>query len=355
MAWLSESIGHDSRAVNSRNGVICWPALPPGGHGNGGWPWVQGLPPVLYNSSREGEVLSIIFVFLDGVGLGPPGEGNPFPDGEMPALSRLLGGPLVSGREVDEPGLLLRPLDACLGVPGLPQSASGQVALFTGVNAAGLLGRHLPAYPNRPLIELIEERCILKSAGEMRLRATFANAYTPFYFEWVAKGLIRHSATTLCVLAAGLPFRSLDDLERGEAVFWDITHQQLATRYRRPVNVPLIEPEVAGKRLARLGGIHDLVLFESFLPDLFGHRPDPSGVGRTLEILDRFLISLLAAVEDETTVLVTSDHGNLEDLTVRTHTRNPVPLLVVGPEAEAFRHVDAITGVTPAILSALEP
>jgi hypothetical protein len=187
----------------------------------------------------------------------------------------------------------------------------------------------------------------------MRLRATFANAYTPFYFEWVARGLVRHSATTLCVLSAGLPFRTLDDLERGEAVFWDITHQQLATRYRRPVDVPLIEPEMAGERLARLGSSHDLVLFESFLPDLFGHRSDRSGIGRILEVLDRFLASLLAAVEKETTVLVTSDHGNLEDLTVRTHTRNPVPLLVAGPDVGAFRQVDSITGVTPAILSAL--
>jgi 2,3-bisphosphoglycerate-independent phosphoglycerate mutase len=30
---------------------------------------------------------------------------------------------------------------------------------------------------------------------------------------------------------------------------------------------------------------------------------------------------------------VTSDHGNMEDMSVKSHTHNPVPALIWGPEA----------------------
>ncbi len=50
------------------------------------------------------------------------------------------------------------------------------------------------------------------------------------------------------------------------------------------------------------------------------------------------------------TIVITSDHGNLEDLSVRTHTRNPVPLAVSGPGACAFGDVVDLTGVVDAVI-----
>ena len=70
--------------------------------------------------------------------------------------------------------------------------------------------------------------------------------------------------------------------------------------------------------------------------------------------------ALLAALErdgalERTLVLLTSDHGNLEDLTTRSHTRNPIPLMAWGRGAARFLdRVDDLTGVTPAILDALD-
>ncbi len=293
----------------------------------------------------------VIFVFLDGVGLGPAQETNPFWRVPTPNLCRLLDGPLVNGRAVERPGLLLKAIDACLGVEGLPQSATGQTALFTGVNAARLLGRHLTAYPNNALKAVINEHNILKRATERGHRATFANAYSPQYFETVEQRRWRHSATTLSVLAAGLPFRTMLDLEQGHAVYWDITHRIL--NHYLGVPMPLIEPEAAGQRLARLADQHDLVLYESFLPDLVGHRrrgDTPAGV---VDTLDRFLGGLLQAVAPTVTVVVSSDHGNLEDTERKTHTTNPVPLLAVGPGATRFRTVQAITDVADAIMDTL--
>ena len=295
---------------------------------------------------------SVIFVFLDGLGLGPADETNPLWLAPMPNLRRLLGGPLVAGLNADRPGLLFKAIDALLGVQGLPQSATGQTALFTGVNAAQLLGRHLGAYPNAPLTEVINEHNILKRATERGYRATFANAYTPQYFQLVKERKRRHSATTLSVLAAGLPFRTLADLERGEAVYWDITHFYLVEHLHVPM--PIIEPETAGHHLARLSRNHDLVLYESFLPDAVGHRKDLGSALKILDMLDRFFAGLLEEVEPTTTVVMSSDHGNLEEIGLSLHSTNPVPLLVVGPGAESFRQAQSITDVAAGIMQVLE-
>ena len=295
---------------------------------------------------------SVIFVFLDGLGLGPANETNPLWLAPMPNLRRLLGGPPVAGRNVDRPGLLFKAIDALLGVQGLPQSATGQTALFTGVNAAQLLGQHVGAYPSGPLIEVINEHNILKRATERGYRATFANAYTPQYFQLVKERKRRHSATTLSVLAAGLPFRTLADLEQGEAVYWDITNFYLAGHLH--MAVPIIEPETAGQRLARLSRNYDLVLYESFLPDAVGHRKNLETALEILDMLDRFFAGLLEEVGPTVTVVMSSDHGNLEEIGLRLHSTNPVPLLAVGPGAESFRQAQAITDVAGGIMRVLE-
>ena len=105
----------------------------------------------------------ILFIFVDGVGLAPSGTDNPLSQVPMPYLDELLGGPMVlSGDQSDSVGgrshailahngLVLRAVDACLGVPGLPQSATGQTALFTGVNAPALVGDHITAFPTQRL------------------------------------------------------------------------------------------------------------------------------------------------------------------------------------------------------------
>ncbi len=295
---------------------------------------------------------AVIFVFLDGLGLGPADETNPLWLAPMPNLRRLLGGPLIAGRNVNRPGLLFKGIDALLGVPGLPQSATGQTALFTGVNAPQLVGRHVGAYPTGPLIEVINDHNILKRATERGYRATFANAYTPQYFQLVRERKRRHSATTLSVLAAGLPFRTLEDLNRGEAVYWDITNFYLAGHLH--VAAPIIEPEVAGQRLARLSRNYALVLYESFLPDVVGHRRDLELALEILDMLDRFFAGLLAKIGPTATVVMSSDHGNLEEIGARLHSTNPVPLLVVGPGAGSFRQAQSITDVTGGIMQVLE-
>ena len=294
----------------------------------------------------------VVFVFLDGVGLAAPHDSNPFSKATMKATTRLLGGPLVVGAEQSHTGLHLAALDAQLGVEGIPQSATGQVSLFTGVNAVQRLGFHLPAYPNAQLQELVREHSILHQATARGYRATFANAYSPLYFEMIKKAKRRMSATTHAVLGAEIPFRWLSDLEKGNAVYWDMTNEYLTEHY--DIDIPIISAQQAGNNLARIARSNDLVLYESFLTDRVGHKKRPDEAITVLELLDHFLDGLWTAVAPDITVVISSDHGNIEDLRRSTHTTNPVPLLVTGPGADAFRQAQAITDVARGIIEVLE-
>src|SRR4051812_34574358 len=149
--------------------------------------------------------MSLIFIFLDGVGLAPAGLDNPLASAYTPALRVLLGGPLTIeqargwGRDsgshppsvtppcaafVPHPlQVLFKAIDATLGVDGLPQSGTGQTALLAGVNAAALHGRHQPHVPPVALRPLLAERSILRRAIERGGRATFANPFGPGYWQ----------------------------------------------------------------------------------------------------------------------------------------------------------------------------
>ena len=118
--------------------------------------------------------------------------------------------------------------------------------------------------------------------------------------------------------------------------------------------MPMISPEDAGRHLAGLAARHPFTLFEFFQTDLAGHRrvPDPVGV---VERFDRFLGATLDATDpDETMVVVTSDHGNLEDERTDGHTTNPVPALLVGAGRERVgERLRDLTDITPACVDLL--
>ncbi|MBD3317447.1 MAG: phosphoglyceromutase [Chitinivibrionales bacterium] len=295
--------------------------------------------------------MSVLLLFLDGLGLGPMCDTNPFSITDAPFLVNLLGGSLVESTCVSSDNIVLNPVDACLDVPGLPQSATGQTALFTGINAAAYLGYHLPAFPNTALKKIIDQNALLKRVVDAGGTATFANAYTPAYFELVREGRRVHSVTTLSVYAADLPFLSDQDMMAGRAVYWDITRRRFPNSSHPPVSP--IDPREAGKHLAAIAARHDLTVFECFLSDLIGHRKDRGEAVRFIGILDRFLAGILPDLPSHCTLVLSSDHGNIEDLSCSVHTHNPVPLLAVGPAAGHFAAARSITDITPSVLHAL--
>src|SRR5690606_16669333 len=184
-------------------------------------------------------------------------------------------------------------------------------------------------------------------------RATFANPFTAEYFEAVNSGRWRHSATTTALLSGGIPPRMLEDLQEGRAVFHDVTGETLR---ERGYDVEPVAPEEAGRRLARLAAEHHFTLFEHFLTDKAGHAQDWAAARHWLAVLDAFLGGVLDEVDLERTLLmIISDHGNVEDLTVRTHTMNPVPAVLAGRGREqAAARLRSLVDVTPAILALLK-
>jgi hypothetical protein len=297
--------------------------------------------------------MALVFVFLDGLGLAPAAATNPLAAAATVNLHALLGGPLTIEQAQERPCLLLRPIDAALGVDGLPQSGTGHIALLAGVNAPALHGRHQPNFPPVALRPLLAERSLFRLALQAGHAAVFANAFSAGYWQAVAARRIRRSASVIAAEGAGLRLRDLDDLRDGRALSWDITGQAAHDR-GEGADLPLLAPEVAGGHLAGLAREHALVFFECFLPDLAGHgRMGTGAVPEVLVRIDRLLGGLFAACGPADTILITSDHGNVEDDTTRSHTRNPVPLLVIGPDAPRFAAVTRIDEVAPAILAAL--
>jgi 2,3-bisphosphoglycerate-independent phosphoglycerate mutase len=298
----------------------------------------------------------VLMLFLDGVGIGRKETGsNPFFVAPLEALRRILGGsvPHLEDAYRESSGVTLAPLDATLGVPGLPQSGTGQVALLTGRNAALTIGRHFGPFPYSTLKPLLQEENIftrLKASGRS---GYYANAFPQLYFDHMKKRSSRMSAIPLSWTMAGHALHDAGVLDAGAALSADVTNERWP-KLGYP-KMPAITPEEAGRRLYRLAQAHDFVLYELYLTDHAGHSQSMDEAVRALTMVDRLLGGVMESFDrDSTLLLVTSDHGNLEDLSTKSHTRNPVPLLAVGMASRDFLSgVTDLTGVAPAILRCL--
>jgi len=296
----------------------------------------------------------ILFVFLDGVGLGPPGPENPLSSHETPALRRLSGGPRWTRTlpETTSSRHLVRRLDATLGVDGLPQSGTGQATLFTGQNCAELVGRHFGPFPHSATYEVLDHENLFHHVQALAAApepAAFANAFPPQFFEAPRR---RWTVTTRCSAGAEVSLRDLSTLREARAVPADLTAE--AWRDILHLDVPLRTEAEAARDLAATHRDHRLTLFEYFLTDKVGHDRTDLDAARLLDSLGQFFGELLDRLDPATdTLLVTSDHGNLEDGSHTQHTRNPVPLFVHGWAAPYFADATDLTDVAPCIIAAL--
>ena len=289
---------------------------------------------------------SVLLFFIDGLGIGTRGPFNPLDN--LPDAAPLA----VFQNETPEPlfdGIVV-PTDPRLGVEGRPQSASGQTTILTGVNAPAQLGYHKQGFPNKPLLEIIGAHSIFRQLRDAGVGpVTFANAYTDGFFterpRWI-------SATTAAVEAAGMTFRNIANLKNGAAVFMDFTNRILI---ERGVDVSERTEEEAADVLARIASENRFTLYEYFITDKVGHEQDMSKAKEILTSLARFIRELLARLDlKRTTVILTSDHGNIEDLSSRNHTLHLVPTIIWGAERERIAAtIKSLADITPAIITIL--
>lgn len=277
--------------------------------------------------------MRVLFIFLDGVGLGGDNpDTNPLARAEMPKVTALLEGRKLIRRSAPFHGerASLLSLDASLGVKGLPQSATGQASLLTGRNIPAELGYHYGPKPNPAVAEFLKDGTLFKMEKDLSGRVDFLNAYPPRYFQSIESGRRLYSAIPLAAVNAGVKLHTQEDLMAGRALSADLTGQG----WRQNLGIsgsPVYTPEEAGVRLTSLSRQYNFSFFEYWLTDYAGHGQDMQQALQLLAILDGVFGSLASVWEDEDGLaLVTSDHGNMEDLSTRRHTANPVPSLLLG-------------------------
>ncbi|MGA9526416.1 MAG: metalloenzyme [Myxococcaceae bacterium] len=307
--------------------------------------------------------MRVALLFIDGIGVGRPDpDHNPLARGEY-LLSRFDDG---SGAPLPGGGAFVD-VDTTFDVPGRPQSASNQTAIFTGLPAPRLIGRHVLGYPDAPLRELILSHSVVKRLVASGRTATFANAYPAGYLDALklrrrpsekpdvviperALRRIRPSATTLSMSAADVALRTLDDARSDRA----LTNCIDGVRAReRGFSVPERTPEEAAEILWSLD--EDFVLFEHYLADEAGHAQDGDCADQVLETFDRFARAVVAKRPEGAHILVCSDHGNVEDLSTRSHTLNRVPVLYFGPRpTDVVPHLRDVADVGRAVLRLMD-
>ncbi len=305
--------------------------------------------------------MRVLFIFLDGVGLGADNpEINPFAGLEMPFLQGLLGGHKLLAASAPFAGerATLLALDAGLGVKGLPQSATGQAVLLTGINVPAEIGEHYGPKPNPAVAKhLLHGNLFIEFTRENR-KSALLNAYPPRYFQGVDSGKRLYSAIPMAVTTAGLPLFTKEDLFAGRALSADFTGAGWTGMLGYP-DTPVLDPHSAGLRLGQLASHYDFSLFEYWASDYAGHKQDMKWAVEQFTIFDDVLRGLLDNWnDDEGLILITSDHGNLEDLSTRRHTNAKVPALLIGSSNArlAFSSgLEDLTGVYPHILQTVSP
>ncbi len=296
--------------------------------------------------------MKIIFVFIDGLGIGENRrESNPCAQPPIRLFNCFLTDRFTKLLVFDG---LCKPIDAQLGIPGIPQSATGQAALFTGQNAAKLLNRHVSGFPNPPLRDLVAAHSIhqkLKSRGK---RPAFINVYRPIFFERGPEALLPFlSVTSIANWQAGLPFFDLDHLLAKQAIYHDFTNFELK---KMGFDVPLFTAEQAAMILAQASQHYDFCLYEYFITDWVGHGQNMELATHILVQLERFVFTLITQIDlSDTLLLVTSDHGNVEDISIKTHTTHPVPLMAWGKfRQELLDNCESLIDVTPTLLKLID-
>jgi 2,3-bisphosphoglycerate-independent phosphoglycerate mutase len=294
----------------------------------------------------------VLMVFLDGVGIGKKDyEFNPFFKYGFKAFQKIFGEiPSLENKRMTNGQSFLFPTDANLGVEGLPQSGTGQAALFCGFNAPKYAGKHYGPYPFTTTIPMLKKDSILVYFKEKFKSSYFANAYPKAFFDYINSGRSRLSVTALTCQLAGIKLNKVSEVRSSKALTAELTNERWNQRLGYKLKV--IQPKTAARRLLRIAENYKFTLYEYYLTDHIGHLRLANEFGKLFSEVDEFLFTLLNEIDSKKmTLVICSDHGNLEDLSVKTHTRNPALTITAGKSSkEIAETVTDITQIKKAII-----
>lgn len=294
----------------------------------------------------------VLMIFIDGVGIGREDyEANPFFKYGFRTFTEIFGEiPTLKKQLLIKDNIFLFPTDARLGLKGFPQSGTGQTSIFCGINAAEIVGKHFGPYPYSTLIPLIAEKNIFKYYLSKNENVFFANAYPKVFFDYIRSGKSRLSVTTLSCKLNGMRLNKVTDVRSGKAITAEITNERWNTKLN--YSLPVIRPGTAARRLLKIAAQNSFTAYEYFLTDHIGHGRYDGDVKKTVNILDEFLYTVITGMDKKNmTLIVCSDHGNFEDLSIKTHTLNPSLTIAAGKFAEKlFNNIKDISQIKSAII-----
>lgn len=276
----------------------------------------------------------ILMIFVDGVGIGKKDpESNIFFKRKFNFLEKIFGStPHLEHQFISKENKYIFPVDATLGVDDLPQSGTGQTSIFCGFNAPQRLGFHFGPYPYSTLVPLIEKENIFKEFKEKGKKVSFANAYPKVFFDYIDSGKRRLSVTSLSCLLSDVRLNRVDDLRAGKALSAEIDNSRWVKKL--DYDLPIISPGLAAKRLINLALDNDFTLFEYFYTDHIGHSRIKDIADYLLNVFDDFMTYILTHLPEDLTLLICSDHGNIEDTSIKMHTTNPTLTISEGKHAK---------------------
>ncbi|MEX0714423.1 MAG: hypothetical protein WD278_18955 [Pirellulales bacterium] len=138
---------------------------------------------------------------------------------------------------------------------------------------------------------------------------------------------------------AGLPLATWHDVRRGQALTSSMTHQ-LESDFDWSLfgqeALPLRSCEQAADVLWALVEQHSFVFYKYQLADLVAHSGRLELARDVFETIERFVEALLQRAAGDSFVVVTSDHGHLEQVEYHHgHPKTKVPTWCFGPDAAA--------------------
>lgn len=224
--------------------------------------------------------------------------------------------------------------------------------MFTGVNCPLAMGKHCEGFPGPSLRAIIEDNNLFLQLKKRGKTVKFADAYLVDSADELAARRFK-SVTTVMALTTPEVITTADDLMANRAVMQDLTRETIQDRYP---DIPVVHPHTAARHLIDLAKDHDFTLYEFFQTDVSGHSMDYARACAVLRTYDKFLTALVRDLEMYgITLVMTADHGNIECISERGHTMNPVPFITFGPKASALRErVSSLQDVTPALLAAYD-
>lgn len=284
-------------------------------------------------------------LFIDGVGIGEADPvKNPFFAGKFKFFSEFFReSPHLEKQFLSGESIELFPIDACMGIDGIPQSGTGQTSIFCGVNAPALINQHFGPFPYSTLIPVIKEQNIFIDFLNRKKKVFFMNSYPQLFFDYINSGKSRLSVSTLSYRSAGLELNTADGVRSGYSLSAEITNRVWRERLKYE-DIAQITPEAAAERLLSRTAENDLTVYEFFLTDHLGHGRIPHDFDIITSDLDRFLIHIFSNYNrQDTEILLCSDHGNFEDISIKAHTRNPALGIAAGKHCALLR--DRITSL----------